>query len=116
MLRGKKIIEITTTACSKLYSIAHSENVSSILFRIKGGGCNGFNYILEPTDENPQKLDEVIERPGYKLIICNSSLIHILGTKIDWKKDIMGEGFNFENPMAAAKCGCGTSFTSKNFS
>ena len=115
MSRGKKIIEISVAACKKLSNIARYKNVSSIFFRIKGGGCNGFNYILEPTNKNPDKLDEIIERPGYKLIICNASLIHILGTQIDWKKDIMGEGFHFENPMAAAKCGCGTSFTSKNF-
>ena len=113
MLRGKKLIEITASACKKLADIALSENVSSIIFRIKGGGCNGFNYVLEPTNEIPDKLDEVIERPGYKLIICNASLMHILGTHIDWKKDIMGEGFHFDNPMAGAKCGCGTSFTSK---
>ena len=113
MSRGKKIIEISTEACKKLADIAISENVSSILFRIKGGGCNGFNYVLEPTDEQPDKLDEVIKIPGYNLIICNSSLMHILGTKIDWKKDIMGQSFYFDNPMATSKCGCGTSFTSK---
>ena len=37
----------------------------------------------------------------------------ILGTKIDWKEDIMGESFHFDNPMAQSKCGCGTSFNSK---
>ena len=41
------------------------------------------------------------------------SLIHLLGTEIDWKKDIMGESFHFNNPMAKSKCGCGTSFSSK---
>ena len=40
-------------------------------------------------------------------------LIHILGVEIDWKKDIMGETFVFDNPMAQSKCGCGTSFSSK---
>lgn len=113
MCRGKNLIKITTIACKKLATIASSENVPSIIFRIKGGGCNGFNYVLEPTNERPDKLDEIIERPGYKLIICNASLMHILGTHIDWKKDVMGEGFSFDNPMALAKCGCGTSFTSK---
>ena len=41
--------------------------------------------------------------------------MHILGTEIDWKEDIMGQGFVFDNPMAQAKCGCGTSFSSKAF-
>ena len=37
--------------------------------------------------------------------------MHVWGTTIDWRKDIMGETFHFENPEAVSKCGCGTSFT-----
>ena len=36
-----------------------------------------------------------------------------LETKVDWKEDIMGRGFKFENPMANASCGCGSSFSIK---
>ena len=36
-----------------------------------------------------------------------------LDTTIDWKNDIMGESFHFENPNAGSKCGCGTSFSPK---
>lgn len=109
-----RIIELSKSACSRLAGIAKDANMTSILFRIKGGGCNGFNYIFEPTNNPPNKLDEVIKRPGYQLIVCNSSLMHILGTHIDWKKDIMGESFHFDNPMAESQCGCGTSFSTKN--
>jgi iron-sulfur cluster assembly protein len=37
--------------------------------------------------------------------------MHLFGTTVDWKKDIMGEAFNFKNPNAASQCGCGTSFS-----
>jgi iron-sulfur cluster assembly protein len=37
--------------------------------------------------------------------------MHLFGTTVDWKKDIMGESFNFKNPNAASQCGCGTSFS-----
>ena len=53
---------------------------------------------------NLVKLDNI------NVVICNSSIFHLLGTKIDWKKNIMGEAFHFENPNASSKCGCGTSF------
>jgi iron-sulfur cluster assembly protein len=43
--------------------------------------------------------------------ICGKSLMHVVGTHIDWEKDIMGESFKFDNPMAKSSCGCGTSFT-----
>jgi len=109
----KQVITLSKAACSRLKDIAISNDCNSILFYVKGGGCNGFNYKFEPTNDIPHKLDTIIQRPGYDLQVCHRSLLHLLCTHIDWKKDIMGETFHFENPMADAKCGCGTSFTSK---
>jgi len=112
---NSKILNLSIAACNRLAAISKENNTKYILFHIKGGGCNGFNYVFKPTNQPPDKLDEIIKRPGYELIICNNSLMHVLGTNVDWKKTIMGEAFHFENPMASAKCGCGTSFTSKAF-
>lgn len=110
----KNIITITSQACEKLRHMAFVNQTPYIYFYVKGGGCNGFNYQFEPSADIPQKLDEVIQRNNYCIVVTNESILHLLGTKIDWRKTIMGEGFYFENPMAKAKCGCGTSFTSKN--
>ena len=107
------ILSISSTACQKLASICKENNTQNILFYVKGGGCNGFNYIFEPFYDKPQKFDEIIKRPNYNIVVCGKSLIHILGTEINWKKDIMGQSFEFNNPMALSKCGCGTSFSSK---
>jgi iron-sulfur cluster assembly accessory protein len=109
----KQIIHITQKACEKLTHIVKETNKSHIRFYVKGGGCNGFNYVLEPTDDIPDKKDELIKRKDYTISVCNHSLMHLLGTEIDWTSDIMGQGFKFENPMAKSKCGCGTSFSSK---
>ena len=43
--------------------------------------------------------------------VCSKSLLHVLGTNIDWEKTIMGETFTFNNPNASGTCGCGTSFS-----
>ena len=109
----KHIVSVTQTACKQLQKMALSNQTPYIYFYVKGGGCNGFNYQFEPSWDIPNKKDEIIERPEYKLVVSNESILHILGTEIDWKKTLMGESFHFENPMAQAKCGCGTSFTSK---
>jgi len=37
----------------------------------------------------------------------------ILGTKIDYKSEIFGSYFTYENPNAHSSCGCGTSFSVK---
>lgn len=115
-MKARQLITASKTATDKLQDILQKSNKDAILFYVKGGGCNGFNYKLKPTNESPEKLDEVVHINNVKIHICNSSIIHLLGTHIDWKEDIMGQGFHFENPMAQSKCGCGTSFSSRAMS
>jgi iron-sulfur cluster assembly accessory protein len=107
----KNIIRITKSAKEKLNHIAKEHNAGSLLFYIKGGGCNGFNYKLEPFYGEPHKLDEIVKCDKIDIVVCNKSLMHLFGTTIDWKTDIMGDTFNFENPNASSQCGCGTSFS-----
>ena len=107
----KQALKITYTAGEQLCRIAKQHNVQNILFYVKGGGCNGFNYELEPMREKPRKFDEVVPYKDIQVIIDKTSILHLLGTEIDWKKTIMGESFHFTNPNAAASCGCGTSFS-----
>jgi len=111
----QNIITVTNTAAVKLTNILQQSNKSAIRFYVKGGGCNGFNYRLKPTNDTPNKLDEIVKIDNIEIHVCNKSLIHLLGTNIDWTEDIMGQGFTFQNPMAQASCGCGTSFSSKAF-
>lgn len=107
----RKVIEITKLAGNKLQEIAKKNNTNSLLFYVKGGGCNGFNYKFEPFYKTPNKYDIVVPYKDIEVIVCGKSMIYLIGTTIDWKTDIMGDSFNFENPNANSKCGCGTSFS-----
>jgi len=108
------IITITQNAGKQLIRIAKHNNVKNILFSTTSGGCNGFNYKFVPFNEEPTKIDEIVPYSDINIVVCGYSLLNILGTTIDWKKDIMGEAFHFENPNAASQCGCGTSFSVKS--
>lgn len=66
--------------------------------------------MFKGVKENTDKTNEIVKLDNINIVICNSSIFHLLGSKIDWKKNIMGEAFHFENPNATSKCGCGTSF------
>ena len=46
-----------------------------------------------------------------QLVIDAKSLIYINGTEVDFQKDGLNEGFEFNNPNSKAECGCGESFT-----
>lgn len=76
---------------------------------VKTTGCSGLAYVLEFVDElNPD--DEVFEDNGVKIIIDGKSLVYLDGTQLDFAKEGLNEGFQFNNPNANGECGCGESF------
>ena len=46
-----------------------------------------------------------------KVIIDKQSLDIISGSKVDFKKEMIGESFTINNPKATSSCGCGLSFS-----
>jgi iron-sulfur cluster assembly protein len=77
---------------------------------IKTTGCSGFMYVVELSD-NFNSQDEVFDSYGIKIGIDSESLKYLKGTEIDFTKEGLNEGFRFNNPNAAATCGCGESFS-----
>ena len=79
-------------------------------FGVKTTGCSGMAYILEFVDEvSPE--DQVFESHGIKILVDPKSLIYIDGTELDFVKEVVNEGFQFNNPNVKDSCGCGESFT-----
>ncbi len=77
---------------------------------VKGGGCSGFSYVLDLT-ETQKETDEVFEQHGVKIIVDPKSLLYLNGVTVDFRDEIMGRGFVFNNPNATSSCGCGSSFS-----
>ena len=77
---------------------------------VKTSGCSGYAYALEFADA-PTPEDLSFESEGVKLLVDAGSLPMIDGTELDWVREGLNEGFKFNNPNAAATCGCGESFT-----
>lgn len=77
---------------------------------VKGGGCSGFSYSLDLT-ENKSDMDEEFDANGVKIVCDPKSYLYLNGTVLDFKDEIMGRGFVFNNPNATTSCGCGSSFT-----
>lgn len=76
---------------------------------VKTTGCSGLAYVLEFVDELNDD-DEVFEDNGVKIIIDAKSLVYLDGTELDFAKEGLNEGFQFNNPNANGECGCGESF------
>ncbi len=110
------MLRITNAAIKQLRTLSKKDlGIVGFQLSLKSGGCNGFNYKLEPLKEmNEESGNNIIIDNELSLQMCNNSELYLLGTEIDWTTDIMGDRFTFNNPLAQASCGCGSSFTPKN--
>ena len=107
-------IILSETAAREIRTIIQQQELDAEKVRlrvgVKGGGCSGFSYVLDLT-ESQKETDETFEQHGIKIICDPKSLLYLGGTVIDFKDEIMGRGFVFQNPNASSSCGCGSSFS-----
>jgi iron-sulfur cluster assembly protein len=105
---------ISETAASEIKTIIEKQNLDKDKIRlrvgVKGGGCSGFSYILDLT-ETERPTDEVFDQHGVTVVCDPKSYLYLNGTTIDFKDELMGRGFVFNNPNATNTCGCGSSFS-----
>jgi len=73
-------------------------------------GCSGLAYLIEFVDDVNSD-DEVFVQDGVNVIIDKKSLVYLDGTEVDFVREGLNEGFEFNNPNQKAACGCGESFT-----
>jgi len=84
---------------------------AAVRLGIKGGGCSGFSYVIEFSDDPPKDRDTVYELDGVKFYVDKKSLVYLSGSLLDYERTLMFQGFKFKNPQEASRCGCGHSFT-----
>jgi iron-sulfur cluster assembly protein len=107
-------IQLTEAAAKEIKDIIQQQDLPKEKTRlrvgVKGGGCSGFSYLLDLTEEEPNEADEQMESNGVPILVDNKSLLYLEGTEIDFRDEVMGRGFVFKNPNATSSCGCGSSF------
>ncbi len=107
-------INLSETAAKEINTIIKQQGLDaeSICLRVgvKGGGCSGFSYLLDLTESKNDK-DEAFEQHGITVVCDPKSYLYLNGTTIDFKDEVMGRGFVFNNPNATSSCGCGSSFS-----
>jgi iron-sulfur cluster assembly protein len=77
---------------------------------VKTSGCSGMAYVLEFVDVLNDD-DEVFTDKGVNIIVDKKSLVYLNGTELDFVKEGLNEGFEFNNPNTDGECGCGESFS-----
>ena len=106
------MITLTPAAQEQIDKLCDDNECYGVSLNVKGGGCAGFEYDwqLVKTPNDLQELDEVIKTDsGCAFVVGSHSVMFLLGSTIDYKKDIIGAMFDIQNPNAQSSCGCGVS-------
>ncbi len=103
-------ITMTDAAASRVRSFIENRGKGlGLRLGVKTTGCSGMAYVLEFVDELDEG-DQMFEHDGVNIIIDAKSLVYLDGTELDFVKEGLNEGFEFNNPNAKSECGCGESF------
>lgn len=104
-------ISMTAAAADRVRNFLHNRGKGiGLRVGVKTTGCSGLAYVLEFVDTLNED-DQVFEHDELKLVVDGKSLVYIDGTQLDFVKEGLNEGFQFNNPNVDGECGCGESFT-----
>ena len=104
------MISLTEKASSKVkQTIAKRGKGLGIRIGVKTTGCSGLAYVLEFVDKAVEG-DIKVDCEGCSLFVDPKSKAYVQGLEIDFVRNGLNEGFEFNNPNERDRCGCGESF------
>jgi iron-sulfur cluster assembly protein len=104
------MITVTDTAAKKIKAnLARRGTGIGIRVGVRTTGCSGLAYVLEYVDVTNDD-DTVFDSQDVKVIIDGKSLPILGDLEIDYVRQGLNEGFEFNNPSEKDRCGCGESF------
>ncbi len=101
-------ITIDDSAVKRIEELREQQGKDALMLRVTvdGGGCSGFQYKLELTDDISEKDQKFADA----VVTDDISLPFLDGSVIKFDQSLIGSEFKIENPNAISGCGCGTSF------
>ena len=107
----KQLIEVGPDAIDKINNLIQEKQDKPMGIRVtlKTRGCSGLSWNLDFVYEE-SKFDEIVDCGNFKLFVDPKAVLFVLGSKIEYNKTELEEGFEFVNPNEKSKCGCGESF------
>ena len=104
------MITVTNTASNRIRrNLEKRGKGMGIRLGVKTTGCSGLAYVLEYVDEL-SPADTAFEQDGFVVVVDPKSLLVMDGLEIDYVRQGLNEGFEFNNPNEKDRCGCGESF------
>lgn len=105
------MITLTEKAAVKVkVQVMNRDHCYGIRVGVKTTGCSGLAYLLEYVD-NVDPIDLCFRTNGVNIYVNPQHLPYLEGLVMDWKREGLNEGFDFQNPNSRGECGCGESFS-----
>jgi iron-sulfur cluster assembly protein len=106
------MISMTERAADKVIKNISKRGMGiGIKIGVKTTGCSGLAYVLEYVDLAPSELDHFqYQSNGADIWVSKKDTVYIKGLNIDYVRNGLNEGFEFQNPNERDRCGCGESF------
>ena len=92
--------------------LAKNPDKWAVSLMVLGGGCAGFKYewgFIE-NQYSINEGDHVEDWGTGRFVVDETSMLYVIGTKIDWVEETFGSEFEISNPNSTSPCGCGESF------
>jgi iron-sulfur cluster assembly protein len=104
------MISVTPVAASKIArNLDRRGGGIGIRIGVRTTGCSGLAYVLEYVDDL-QPGDDVVVQDGFSIIVNKKDQPYLKDMQIDYVRQGLNEGFQFNNPNERDRCGCGESF------
>ena len=107
------MITLTEPAARKIQQqIQKRGSGIGIRIGVKTTGCSGLAYVLEYVDveQGREICMEHHDINGVRIYMDPKHRPYLYGMTIDYVRNGLNEGFDFQNPNERDRCGCGESF------
>jgi len=104
------MISVTEIAAKKIVAnLTKRGKGMGIRLGVRTTGCSGLAYVLEYIDVLNAE-DVAVEQDGFVVVVDPKSAAYLNGLEVDYVRQGLNEGFEFNNPLERDRCGCGESF------
>jgi iron-sulfur cluster assembly protein len=106
------MITLTDSAIKKVkYQLDKRGHGVGIRVGVKTTGCSGLAYILEYVDSYDGTPGEInYAHRDFVVLVDKKHEVYLKNMVIDYVRQGLNEGFEFNNPNERDRCGCGESF------
>lgn len=105
------MISVTPKAKEKIQKLTDLKGYAGIKLGVKTTGCSGLAYVLEYIETYVLESTTInYAQDTFCVVVDKKHNVYLEGLTIDYVKNGLNEGFEFQNPNERDRCGCGESF------